>query len=154
MPRVALAPADVSTLLTQLLGRDVAINSTPSVEPHAATRRGLVTDDNQLVAVVGGSIAFAHQAGAALAMIPAATLADHGDDPSDDLLEIYTEVANVVSRLLNELVAARIRLDPGLVHSDEALDTVVSGGELVLGCTADISGYGSGSLGIWFLPVR
>jgi len=140
---------NVSHLLGGLIGREVQVQAASNVEVHPATVRGLVTDDNQLVSVIACDLAFAHFSGAALAMIPKGVAEAAGDQPDADLIEVYGEIANVLSRLVNEARADRVRLDPGMTHSEEALAAIMSSGHLMVGCELTFEGYGPGKLAIW-----
>lgn len=147
---IATVAADsVAGLLEGLLGRETIAKTTPAFEPHPATLRGLVADDNDLVAVIGSELKFAHLTGACLAMIPRGRAEGAGDKPDEDLIEVYTEVANVFSRLVNEASSRRVRLDPDIDHEPEALSTIVSSGSPLVLAKADIENYGIASVGVW-----
>ena len=110
--------------------------------------RKLLNDDDALVAVIASDLAFANRSGAALALMPAPMVATVGDEPDEDLVENYIEVANVLSRLVNEASRARVRIDPGLKVPPDQMQALVS----ACGCTAfhvDIEGYGVGDLAIY-----
>lgn len=139
----------VQKLLSDLLGREVIVSPADVVEPHSATARGLVTDEDELVAVIASDLPFAHISGAALAMIPSSAVEDAGDDPDEELMEVYQEVANVVSRLVNEASPARVRLDPNMDHAIEALQAIVVDGSVASSVSTEIDGYGLGRLGVW-----
>ena len=149
MGAVTIENNNVADMLAGLLGREVLGAPSEGMQPHPATYRGLVTNENALMVVIGSDLEFAHRSGAALAMVPAASVEDKGDSPDSDLLEFYDEVANVLSRLVNEAVSVRLRLDPGMEHPAETLESIVAGGDRIVACQASIEGYGSGSLGIW-----
>ena len=151
MSTVTIKEAKIGEMLTNLLGRDVSVSTSDGVTPHRATYRGLVTNEDILVAVVASDLDFAHRSGGALAMIPPGTVNEKGDDPDDDLLMFYVEVANVLSRLIDEATPARVRIDPAMDHEFEAMQTIVSGGSVVAACAAEIEGYGSGAVGVWYL---
>lgn len=153
MSTVIIDRFDVGHLVEGLLGRDVTIDVSTEVVPHPATYRGLVTDQDELVAVLGSDISFAHRSAAALAMIPIGRVEDVGDNPEPDFLEIYSEIANVLSRVVNEAMPSRVRLDPGIDHPTDDVEHVISNGQLIFGATVSIAGYGSGSLGIWHLAA-
>jgi hypothetical protein len=140
--------ANVAHVLEGLLSKSVKVCDAAPFAPSAATWRGLVTNDNVLVGVIGGDLAFAHKAGAALAMIPAGAVEDHGDAPNEEWLEFYAEVANVLSRVVNEAAPSRVRIDPGLTHDPDALQAVLAAGP-GLTLAVEIQGYGSGTVGIW-----
>ena len=139
----------VGKFLTDLIGRPVDVAPADSVAADPSTFRGLVTDDNRLVAVIGADLEFAHRSAAALAMVPAGTLANEQTSPNDDLLFIYSEVANVLSRMVNEALPQRVRLDPNLSPPTEVLQQIVDGGSAMSLSRAAIEGYGQGQFGIW-----
>jgi hypothetical protein len=151
MATVTIRQDSITRLLEELLGRDVTVTAGGASAPHPATLRGLVTDGDVLVAVLGGDLPFAHRSGAALAMIPAGKLDEIDDEPDTDILAIYTEVANVLSRLVNEASPNRVRLDPAMQHDPDALQRIVDQGQPLISCTVGIAGYGSGELGAWWL---
>lgn len=139
--------AEVRKVVEGLLGRDIHLEKS-EVAPHVATLRGLVTDKNDLIGAIGSDLPFAHYSGAALALIPVGGARDAGDSPSAELLENYREVANVLSRVANEATPPRVRIDPGMVHEDGSLMSLVSTSPSV-GYRVEISGYGGGCVGIW-----
>jgi hypothetical protein len=146
----AIPTTKVETLLTDLLGRQVDLHEIELVEPHSSTARGLITDDDELVAVIASDLPFAHLTGAALAMVPAAKANEAVDDPDEELMEFYIEVANVLSRAINEAMhPVRVRIDPGVDHPVENLQHLVAKGSIVTSVAAAIEGYGEGRLGIW-----
>ncbi|MEM9563902.1 MAG: hypothetical protein AAGA93_14875 [Actinomycetota bacterium] len=147
---VAMQIDEVGELLTNLIGREITAGPTDSVDPHPATIRGLVTNENQLVAVIGSDLDFAHRTSAALAMIPAGRCDDAGDTPDDDLLDVYREVSNVLSRLIDEATPMRVRLDPGMDHDLDAMQAIVAAGSPMALCEAQVDGYGSGRFGVWY----
>lgn len=150
MPAVEIPNQKVETLLNDLLGRQVDVHDIELVEPHSSTARGLVDDEDNLVAVIAGDLAFAHLTGAALAMVPAAKANEAVDDPDEELMEFYIEVANVLSRAINEAMQpVRVRIDPGMDHAVEDLQKLVARGDIVTSVSAYIEGYGDGRLGIW-----
>ena len=76
MASITIKDQEVQKILAGLLGRDVAVSAVDDpVRPHSSTARGLVTDDDQLVAVIATDLLFAHRSAAALAMMPAASIA-------------------------------------------------------------------------------
>lgn len=147
---VAIDGAQVGEMLTSLTGKDATAQLADSVEPHPAATRGLVTNENQLVAVIGADLDFAHKSGAALAMIPSGRCEDAGDEPDDDLILGYREVSNVLSRLVDEATPMRVRIDPGMDHEYGLLQAVVATGTVMTICEVDIDGYGPGRFGVWF----
>lgn len=144
-----IADGQVQQLLTDLLGREVLVTPATTVDPHSATARGLVTDDDELVAVIASDLMFAHRSGAALAMIPSVTADEASEGPDEELMEVYQEVANVVSRVVNEASPTRLRLDPNMDHSVEALEAIVVEGSVASSVSTEIDGYGDGKLGVW-----
>jgi hypothetical protein len=141
----------VSELLESLLGKEVFSVEAPSFEPHSATLRGLVTDEDNLVAVIGSDLSFAHLSGACLALIPRGRAEDAGDQPDEDLLEVYGEVANVFSRLVNESSSRRVRLDPSMTHEEGDLRSIIASGTAILSAKVDIDKYGKGNVAVWQL---
>lgn len=149
---ISIRDQEVKTILTGLLGRDVDVTRLDDpVLPHSSTARGLVTDDDELVAVIASDLAFAHYSAAALAMMPADTVDEQAQQPDGDLMEIYQEVANVLSRLANEAIPVRVRLDPNMTHPVQALQKIVVEGEAMSAVRTDIDGYGGGRVGLWRL---
>lgn len=146
----ALPPTpEIDRLLCGLFNRDVSTEKLDAMSPHPEACFGLVDNDNQLRYVIGSDLAFAHRSGAALAMIPVGAAEDAGvDDPDEDLLECYQEVANMTSRAVNEASDERVRLDPGIAHDRAAIETLIATGAGVL-LDVTIAGYGNGHLGIW-----
>ena len=152
MPTMTIDKRDVRMLLTKLLERKVDLQPVDEVSPVLQVSHGLVTDDHQLVAVIGADLDFARRTAAALAMIPASTLDFSSDDADDNLIEFYHEVANVLSRAANEASPYRLRLDPDIQHSDAALQTGFDRGVALVSLCATIEEYGSGNVGIWVSP--
>ncbi len=138
----------IKKILKDLLRHDVEIAVTPHFAPHPGTLRGLVTNDNRLTDVIGGDLAFAHHVGAALAMIPAGIVREAGTEPNESWLEAYGEVANVLSRVVNEASRTRRRIDPGLEHQFDDLSAIVSSGSAAT-YSLNLDGYGDGLLGFW-----
>lgn len=142
-----IEPRRLRIVLEDLLGRDIDL-APADLTPHDATLRGLVNDQDELKGVIGSDLAFAHGSGAALALMPASAAAEAGDQPSDELIEVYREVANVVSRLVNEVSTARMRIDPGMDHDLSVLKESIGSCPSAI-YKVDIKGYGSGHLGFW-----
>lgn len=152
MATITISDNEVQSILAGLLGRTVTVSPVDdAIRPHSSTARGLVTDDNELVAVIATDLRFAHRSAAALAMMPAALVAEEAEDPDDDLLEIYQEVANVLSRLANEALPSRVRLDPNMDHPLQKMQKIVVEGEIMSAVEAEIEDYGVGRLGLWQL---
>ena len=148
---VIIQPKQAEQMLAELIGRDVTVRPADSCDVHPATYRGLITNENMLVGVIASDLDFAHRSGAALAMIPAGRVSEPNKVPEEDLIMVYVEVANVLSRLANEAAPARVRVDPGIDHPEEKLQAVVERGKaLVLG-KADIDGYSGGVFGVWMM---
>jgi len=147
---VAVEINGVVDLLGGLIGRAVTGTVVDSVEPHPDTMRGMVTNENQLVAVIGSDLDFAHRTSAALAMMPADRCDHAGARPDEDLLEIYREVSNVLSRLIDEATPMRIRLDPGIAHELDAMRALTTTGAEILACEVTVEGYGSGRFAVWY----
>lgn len=147
---VAMHVTEVGELLTNLVGREITASQADSIDVHPATMRGMVTNDNRLVAVIGSDLDFAHRTSAALAMIPVGRCEDAGDQPDPDLMEVYREVSNVISRLVDEATPERVRLDPGMDHEMEAMQAIVAAGSPMTICETAIDGYGTGRFAVWY----
>jgi len=128
---------------------DRLVHRTDTSTSRPSGRRTCRVDDT-LVSAVATDLDFAHRSGAALAMMPAAQADEAGDKPVELLLDVYTEVVNVLARLVNEATPSRVRLDPGLQHSDEALQQIIEKSSPIISCTVTIAGYGTGQLGVWY----
>jgi hypothetical protein len=139
---------DVLRLLTGLLSRDVSGATIDFHEPHEMACHGLVDNNDILRYVIGADLAFAHRASAAMAMLPIGLVEEAGDEPDEELIEIYSEVANLTSRAVNEAAPARVRLDPNLTHDPAVLKSITDK-ECGLALEITIAGYGTGRLGIW-----
>lgn len=147
---LAMQVTEVGKLLSNLIGRKVVATPCDSVDPHPAATRGLVTNDDELVAVIAADLQFAHRSAAALAMMPAGRCDEAGDEPDADLLEVYREVSNVLSRLVDEATPARLRLDPAMDHPHDALMAILATGQRLTMCEVSIDGFGSGRFGVWY----
>lgn len=145
MVEVAIDAPLVARLLKGLLNRPVSVSETGSFESHPATRCGLVTNDDRLVGLIAADLAFAHRAGASLAMIPAGAVEDQGNSVEEIWIEFYREVANVLSRTVNEASPQRVRIDPGISHAPDDLAGVEAAGGLTA-LAVSIDGYGDGNL--------
>jgi hypothetical protein len=148
---VVIQHKQTGDMLAELIGKEVTVDPADACTPHPATYRGLVTNDDKLVGVIASDLDFAHRTAAALAIIPAGRVSEPNEDPEEDLIMIYIEVANVLSRLANEAAPARVRIDPGMDHPDERIEAVIERGKAVFLGTADVEGYGRGNFGIWML---
>jgi hypothetical protein len=145
---LVLEVREVQRILKGLLNRNVKVALTDATPEHPATRRALVNDDDALVAVIAADLAFAHRTGAALALMPPGTVVKVGEEPDEDLMENYIEVANVLSRVVNEASRARVRIDPGLEVPPQQMQALIS----ACGCTAfevEVEDYGSGNVAVW-----
>jgi len=145
-----IAQEEVRQVLGGLLGQTISLTPCDAINLHPQTRRGLLTDNNALVGLIGCDLDFAHKAGAALAMVPVSQVEAAGSEPDEELMEFYIEVANVMSRLVNEAGSIHIRIDPGLGITDELFDGAIERSTLFAN-TVDIDGYGPGNLGFWLL---
>ncbi len=149
MTVAALLPEDnLRHVIAGLLGRNVVLEEVPDIDLHEATMRGLVTDEDELVGLIGCDLAFAHLSGAALAMIPAASVTTEGEAVNEEWLEFYVEVANVMSRVVNETSVHRLRIDPGIDHSSADL-VELARSTPGRAFSATIEGYGTGVYAIW-----
>jgi len=138
---------NMSSMLGDLLAKDVTLTQTERFSPHVSALHGLVDNDDKLVYVIGADLAFAHRSGAALAMMPSGRV-DSVTEPDDDLLEFYHEVANVLSRAVSEVATTRVRLDPNMDQQTPEVERATVAGAAVT-YSVSVDGYGDGSLGIW-----
>ena len=151
MTTVTAIRADgIEYVLAKLLDREVKVlGSQRNIQAHEETFRGLVTDENELVGLIAADLPFAHATGAALAMVPPAKLEELDDiTPDEELLEFYVEVANVLSRIINEAAPQRVRIDPGLDHDVDAMLGVMQRAAGIA-VSVEIEGYGSGTVSLW-----
>lgn len=147
---MALDIPDISVqrMLESLLGRDVEVEGTGAIDLHVESVRGLVTNENELVGAVGGDLNFVANAGASLALMPPVNVEELDEETEEAVVEFYGEVANVMSRLVNDHGDERVRIDPNMTHPIEDLGLVIgAGGGQIYSTT--ISGYGSGTVGLW-----
>ena len=143
--KAIIKPFEVARILKKLVGREVTVTEGGDFEILPQSRAGLVDDDDRLVGLIAADQPFVHMTGAALAAVPGGVVADHGDELNEEWLEFYREIANVLSRAVNEAMARRIRLDPGMDHDDAALDAVKASGVLT-SFAVSIDGYGDGNV--------
>jgi len=142
-------PMDLIPLLSGLFGRDVVVRPCDDLDMSACTNRSAdyIDDEDVALVVVGTDLAFASHAGAALAMIPRSRAEDAvksgTDDP--DLLEIYGEVLNILTRPINDSNDCHVRLVPGTVGTSSE----PSSAAVAAGFTISIDNYGEGKLGFW-----
>lgn len=142
-------PGDLIPLLQGLIGRDVIVRPCDDLDFSACVNRGAnyLDDADTVRVVVGADLAFASFSGAALAMIPRSRAEDAiksgTDDP--DLLEIYGEVLNVLSRPINDSNDSHVRLVPGTVGESQELGSAPA----TAGFFVSIDNYGDGKLGFW-----
>ena len=144
----AVEPAPLAEVVGQLIGREVEVSVVGNLQPYAEACRGLIADDDKLVGVIGADLAFAHRAGAALAMVPPGAVEEQGDEPNELWLEYYGEVANVLTRVLNDAGSARVRIDPGVAHDPSQL-LALAGKLPGRTFSVTIPGYGVGAVGVW-----
>lgn len=135
-------------MLDALFGKDVQVAGATEMDLYVPSLRGLMTNEDELVGAIGGDRGFVTVAGAALALMPAVTPGTEDEETHDELVEFYGEVANVLSRLVNDFGEERVRIDPGVTHSSENLGLIVGAAERCL-FTLEIEGYGQGVAGIW-----
>lgn len=140
----------IEYVLAKLLDREVKVlSSERNIQAHEETFRGLVTDENELVGLIAADLPFAHATGAALAMVPAGKLEELDEiTPDEELLEFYVEVANVLSRIVNEAAPERVRIDPGIDHGVDAMLGVMEQASGIA-VSVDIEGYGTGTVSLW-----
>ncbi len=143
--RLLPIPSQLRPILLSLLGKEVTITPGVAVDPSLMRLDNYVGDDNTVHYVVGASKEFAAYSGAALAMLPAGRAQDAIKSGDDDMLEMaYHEVLNVLSRAINDMGGAHVRLPVGEHFETPALDPAHGQGYSV-----EIAGYGTGLMGIW-----
>lgn len=138
----------VERLLSSLLGKDAKVEVAKELELYVPSIAGLVTNDNELVGALGADFEFVVASGAALALMPAVSVEDIADDDRADLLEFYGEVANVLSRLVNDHGLERVRIDPDIEHPIQDLGLIVGAAQRSVFRT-EIAGYGLGTIAIF-----
>lgn len=147
----------VRDLLSDLLGTGVAVDKTSPLAFEEEDSKGVIgefiNDDDQSVALCIADLKFACYLGAALSMIPAAAANESikRNDLPQNLLENYSEVLNVMSRLVNSSTTPHLRL--GKVHIvpgdlPEAVLKAMEFPSLRRDFVATISGYGSGNVSL------
>lgn len=148
----------VRDLLKDLVGTGVAVDkTTPLVFDDEDNIRGVIAeyidDDDALVALCLADHPFACFSGAALSMIPAAAAKEsiRRNELPDNLLDNYSEVVNIISRLLNSSRSPHLRL--GRVHVipgdlPEAVVKAMAMPSMRRDFAATISGYGSGNVSL------
>lgn len=147
----------VRDLLSDLLGTGVAVGKASPLVFEEEDSKGVIgefiNDDGQSVVLCIADLKFACYVGAALSMIPAAAANESikRNDLPQNLLENYSEVLNVMSRLVNSSTTPHLRL--GKVHTvpgnlPEAILTVMESPSLRRDFVATISGYGSGNVSL------
>lgn len=150
------APKEIRDLLTELLGREVAVS--PSA-PLAATPRnpctvGVYVDDSlQVVALVVTDLPLSAYVGAAIGLVPVggATQAIEEGALGETLRENLYEVLNISAASFNAEGADHVRLYD-VHHAGDALPPDILARSLTLGrredLAVDVQGYGSGRIAV------
>jgi len=147
---------DVRDLLTDLLGRGVAVDKVPpgafdDGEPGAIAE--FVTDEEATAALCVLDAPFAVRVGAALVMVPANVAEEDlasGDVP-DHHLENVREVVNIFGRMLNSATTPHVRLHglhrwPGPLS--EGVQALLEEPEFRRDFAVAVEGYGEGRFSI------
>lgn len=109
-------PEEVGDFLAELLGVGVSVSKTPAFEPGEDVDRFVsgiyVDDDDRPGGACVADLGLAASAGAALAMMPSAVVAEATDAGAlpDGLHENFYEVANIMTRLLNGPSVPHVRI--------------------------------------------
>jgi len=149
-------PKEIRDLLTDLLGREVALSpSTPlAPTPKNPCTVGVYVDDSlQVTALVSFDLALSAHAGAALGLVPVAgaEAAIEEGRLSDALQENVYEVLNIAASLFNTEGATHLRLYD-VHHAGNPVPPDILAKALTLGrredLSADVTGYGAGKLSV------
>lgn len=144
----------VRDLLRDLLGTGIAVDKTdPLVFDDEENVMGVVAqyiDDNDVMAAMCvADHKFVCYSGAALSMVPAAAANDsiRRNEMPENLLDNYSEVVNIMSRLLNSSTSIHLRL--GKVHVvpgdlPQEVQDAMSNPSLRRDYVVTMTGYGSG----------
>lgn len=144
--------------MKDLVGTGVAVDkTTPLVFDEDDNNRGVIAeyidDDDVLLALCLADHAFVCYCGAALSMIPPAAAKEsiRRNELPDNLLDNYSEVVNIMARLVNSPTTAHLRL--GRVHVvpgelPEEVSKAVASPSLRRDFAVTITGYGSGNVSL------
>lgn len=148
----------VRDLLRDLVGTGAAVDkTTPLVFDEEDNVRGVIAeyidDDDVLMALCLADHPFVCYCGAALSMIPAAAAKEsvRRNELPENLLDNYSEVVNIMARLLNSPTTAHLRL--GRVHVvpgelPEEVSKAMAAPSMRRDFAATITGYGSGNVSL------
>jgi hypothetical protein len=155
-PRPAPADQELSSLLSNLLGREAQVKKAPAapLDANASLVLGLYrSDDQALGAVCAADTKLAAGAGAALALVPARVVeeaAKTGKLPPE-LLENFREILNVACALLNKPGHSHLvfhdTLTPPLAPPEDVSALLASPPQRA-DYVVEIAGYGGGTLTI------
>ncbi len=149
-------PKEIRDLLTDLLGRDVALSpSTPlAPTPKNPCTVGVYVDDSlQVTALVSFDLALSAHAGAAIGLVPVAgaQAAVEEGTLSDALRDNVYEVLNIAASLFNTEGATHLRLYD-VHHAGAPIPPDILAKALTLGrredLAAEVTGYGAGKLSV------
>ena len=149
-------PKEIRDLLTDLLGREVALSpSTPlAPTPKNPCTVGVYVDDSlQVTALVSFDLALSAHAGAAIGLVPVAGAQAAIEEGvlSDALQENVYEVLNIAASLFNTEGATHLRLYD-VHHAGTPVPPDILAKALTLGrredLAADVTGYGAGKLSV------
>lgn len=138
----------VDDTLDLLYGKDVQVTGATEMELYVPSLCGLMTDDGELVGLIGAEHSFVNAAGAALALDGPVDPGTEDEATSASLFLAYREVVEALYRLVNDFGTEHVHLDPDVTHSNEDLGLIVGAAERCL-FRLEIDGYGAGVAGIW-----
>lgn len=149
---------DIRDLLSDLLGRGVAIDKTKSPLVFEDDEPGLIArylnDDDELAIVCLVDAPFAIVVGAALVMVPAAVVKEQLQKGvlEEDAVDLVREVNNIMARLLNTPRTPHVRLHDMLtIPADdlpESVEKLLAAPEFRRDFLVTIEGYGEGRISL------
>ena len=149
-------PKEIRDLLTDLLGREVALSPSAPLAPtpkNPCTVGVYVDDSLQVTALVSFDLALSAHAGAAIGLVPVAGAQAAIEEGvlSDALQENVYEVLNIAASLFNTEGATHLRLYD-VHHAGNPVPPDILAKALTLGrredLSADVTGYGAGKLSV------
>ena len=149
-------PKEIRDLLTDLLGREVALSPSAPLAPtpkNPCTVGVYVDDSLQVTALVSFDLALSAHAGAAIGLVPVggAEAAIEEGTLSDALRENLYEVLNIAASLFNTEGATHLRLYD-VHHAGTPVPPDILAKALTLGRREDlaaaVTGYGAGKLSV------
>jgi len=152
MPTYALPEAkDVKDILSMSVGRDVKIECTTFERSEDHFAAAFVDRDDNLVSVCECDARFVAGVGAALSMIPADVAQEMVSTGSfsDEIMENYFEVMNIISKLMITEQTPHLKLKETISPGQYNL-AILENTDCEPRCfDIDVSDYGSSVLGFW-----